>query len=313
MRRPHRRRARAADARAADARDPDEPDQAVAGEATPWVKAVTVISAIGPPVTVVTALLLYFGWARTDSQARAMGLDVSLFGYSPQDYILRSINSLFLPLIVLLGLGVAVTGIRRALGRRADGERGRETVRRGAGVVAVAAAVVAVGLLILVLTRPLDSHVYVPYALAALVWLVADATRLRRRAAARAALTREQRAVETTLVLCIVTLLLFWGTADFAQTVGRSLAARYEQSVGTLPRAELVSPHRLAINSPGVTERSVGTADAPLYRYSGLRLLVLSNGRFFFLHDGWTLARGRIVIVPDDGAVHFEFGNGPAP
>ena len=33
-----------------------------------------------------------------------MGIDVSLFGFSSQDYVLRSISSLYLPLLAVLGL-----------------------------------------------------------------------------------------------------------------------------------------------------------------------------------------------------------------
>ena len=42
---------------------------------------------LGPPITIVSGLMFYFGWARTTVQARYMGLDVSLFGFSTQDYV----------------------------------------------------------------------------------------------------------------------------------------------------------------------------------------------------------------------------------
>ena len=58
-------------------------------------------------MTLVTAVLFYFGWRRSDVQAGAMSIDVSLFGFSSQDYVLRSISSLYLPLLVILGLGLA--------------------------------------------------------------------------------------------------------------------------------------------------------------------------------------------------------------
>jgi len=115
--------------------------------------------------------------------------------------------------------------------------------------------------------------------------------------------------VEGTLVLSLVTLLLFWGTADFAGALGRRLAADYELSVGDLPRGILFSPTPLGISAPNVTETEVGSEEAPLYRYDGLRLLVVSGGRFFFLHDGWTRADGLVTVLPDDRSVRFEFGN----
>ena len=58
------------------------------------------LGALGAILTLVTAVLFYFGWRRSDVQAREMSIDVSLFGYSSQDYVLRSISSLYLPLLM---------------------------------------------------------------------------------------------------------------------------------------------------------------------------------------------------------------------
>ena len=93
-----------------------------------WSRALGVISAIGPPITVATALLFYFGWARADAQATNMGLDVSLFGYGVQDYILISINALFLPLVCLLVGSLVWVALDRWLRRRIDGDRGRAII-----------------------------------------------------------------------------------------------------------------------------------------------------------------------------------------
>ena len=43
-----------------------------------WKRAVDMLAVIGPPLTISTALLVYFGWARTDAQAKAMGLDLPI-------------------------------------------------------------------------------------------------------------------------------------------------------------------------------------------------------------------------------------------
>ena len=64
------------------------------------------LGALGAVLTLVTAVLFYFGWRRSDVQAGEMSIDVSLFGFSSQDYVLRSISSLYLPLLVILGLGL---------------------------------------------------------------------------------------------------------------------------------------------------------------------------------------------------------------
>ena len=90
-----------------------------------------VLTKVGPPLTVVTALLIYFGWARADAQSKAMGVDVSMFGYSTQDYVLRSISTLYLPLLVIAGLGLGWLAVDRYLTEPADTRR-----RRGTGCTA---------------------------------------------------------------------------------------------------------------------------------------------------------------------------------
>lgn len=74
-----------------------------------------------------------------------------------------------------------------------------------------------------------------------------------------------------------------------------------------MPRAEVYSLKPLGIGANAIKEVKVGTGDAALYRYDGLRLLVLSGGRFFFLHDGWTARDGTVIVLPDDNSVRIEF------
>lgn len=278
-------------------------------ERSPWSRALGVISAVGPPLTVATALLFYFGWARADAQAAYMGLNVSLFGYSVQDYLLISINALFLPLVSILVLAVVWLALDRWLRRCIAEDRGRAVIVRAAGIAAVLSGLLVGISLLLAIAERARAALYTPYLMALGVLVATWCVHLRRlgREGIRPALTAEQRAVETTLVLSIVTLLLFWGTADFAQALGRRLAVDYEQGVQFMPRAEVYSSKPLGIGSAAVTEVNVGSADAALYRYDGLRLLVLSGGRFFFLHDGWTPQNGTVIVLPDDNSVRIEF------
>jgi hypothetical protein len=278
-------------------------------ERSSWSRALGVVSAIGPPVTVATALLFYFGWARAEAQAAQMGLDVSLFGYAVQDYILISINALFLPLVCLLAVSVVWVALDRWLRRRIEEGSGRAVIVRAAGIAALFSGLVVGISLLLAIVEPARTALYTPYLMALGVLVATWCVRLRRlrRDAKRPALTTEQRAVETTLVLSIVTLLLFWGTADYAQALGRRLAVNFEQGVQYMPRAEVYSLKPLGIGTGAVTEVKVGSGETALYRYSGLRLLVLSGGRFFFLHDGWTPRDGTVIVLPDDNSVRIEF------
>jgi hypothetical protein len=275
-------------------------------DTTPSLPArlLTVVSSIGPPISLATALLLYFGWARTDAQAEAMGIDVSVFSYSAQDYVLRSVNSLFSPLLVILALALAWHASDGWLRGRATGAP--ETIARvAAGVAAVGVVGMVAGAAVALAAPPLAALAG-PFLLAVSVLLSVWSLRLRAFARGTPA---PGRAVANTLVFCIVALLLFWGTASFAQALGNRIAADYETTVFTLPRATIVSGSRLGIDAPTVTETVVGPADSPAYRYSGLRLLVLSEGRYFLLNDGWTRADGTIVVVRDGSSLWVQFSN----
>ena len=60
-----------------------------------------------PPVTLITALLFYFGWAKVTREAGALGASDTVFAYSTSDYLLRSVDSLYFPLMVLTAAGTA--------------------------------------------------------------------------------------------------------------------------------------------------------------------------------------------------------------
>lgn len=274
-----------------------------------WSRTIGVVSAIGPPITVATALLFYFGWARADAQATHMGLNVSLFGYGVQDYLLISINALFLPLVCLLVAGLVWVALDRWLRRLIADGRDRAIIARTVDIATLLSGLVVGISLIMAIREPARTAFFIPYLMAVGVLIGAWCISLRRlmRAATSPPLTTEQRAVEMTLVLSIVTLLLFWGTADYAQALGRRLAANFEHTVRAMPQAEVYSLKPLGIGADAIKEVKVGTGDAALYRYDGLRLLVLSGGRFFFLHDGWTVQDGTVIVLPDDNSVRIEF------
>lgn len=281
-----------------------------AGERSSWSRAVEAISVFGPPATVTTALLIYFGWARADAQARAMGLSVNLFGYTTRDFVLRSVSALYAPAFWLLVAGIGWIALDRALRRRIEAGRDRTAIARAARVVRVAAAVFTGVVLAVTLLAEQVDPVYGPYLMVVGVLLAAWATRTQRSACGgpAAAASTEHRRPEAALVLSLVTLLLFWGTSHFAEYRGRQQASMLQEGISAVPSAQVYSPHPLDIGVDAVREVRLGTAEEPRYRYDGLRLLTASGGRLFFLHDGWKVQEGKVVVLPDDGSVRVEYG-----
>src|SRR5262245_57024492 len=66
-------------------------------------KLVTDIGVLAP---VTTALLSYFGWVRLRYEARELGFDVTAMDFSTTDYLLKCLNVLFMPLILVLLIGL---------------------------------------------------------------------------------------------------------------------------------------------------------------------------------------------------------------
>ncbi|WP_298591130.1 hypothetical protein [uncultured Kocuria sp.] len=274
-----------------------------------WSHVVGIVSVVGPPATVVTALVFYFGWARAKAQAEWMGLHVNLFGYTTRDFALLSISALYLPLLLLVALGLVWVWLDRVLRRRVDrGTAGRwSTTLPRAALVGAGALIVL--MVVLLFTERVYSPLYAPYLITAGVLAAAWAVRVRRYAAGDdPRRTPEQRAVEATLVLVLVALLLFWGTSNFAEARGRGLAETLEANLAWQPRAQVYSREPLGLDVPGVTTQQLGTEDAPLYRYDGLRLLTVSGGRYFFLHEGWSVEKGTVVVLPDDASLRVQYG-----
>ncbi len=284
--------------------------EAAAPTGSVWSHVLGYVSVIGPPATVVTALVFYFGWARAKAQAEWMGLHVNLFGYTTRDFALLSISALYLPLLLLVALGMLWVWLDRILRSRVDrGSAGRLSTTLPRAALVVAAALIGL-MVVLLFAERVYSPLYAPYLITVGVLVAAWAVRIRRYAAAGDGGQRpaEQRAVQATLLLVLVALLLFWGTSNFAEARGRGLAEALEANLLWLPRAQVYSQEPLGLDVPGVTTHEMGTDEAPLYRYDGLRLLSVSGERYFFLHEGWSVEEGTVVVLPDDASLRVQYG-----
>jgi hypothetical protein len=283
---------------------------------SPLRSAVSVVTTIGPPVTIATALMIYFGWARSDTQARAMGLDVSLFRFSAQDYVLQSISTLYVPLLIIAALALAGLALHWRVNHLLQRPSARPTIRT-AGRTALTGGLIAAGAAVSIAwLDPGRAPLVVPLVLAAGVAVAAYGGWLAR--AARAADSRApavplwQAALRVLLVWGVITLALFWEVSSFAGVVGRGYAQQIEASVHQLPRATALSTRPLGIEAPGVREERIAAgpaadSDAVRYRTTGLRLLANSGGRMFLLHDGWRPEDGTVIVLPDDGQIWWQF------
>ena len=281
--------------------------------------ALRALAVVGPPVTVATALLFYFGWALTAEQSRAMGVDESIFAMSTRDYVLRSLSALFVPLIAgsaLLLLWVVAHGwlldVLERPGRADD-------VRLGARVLAWSAWAVTPCLgLVLAVVVPSWRPLVVPLSLAAGFLLTEYGLRLRGLADVAAGRDRSSRPrwlpqLRGVLVGVLVTAALFWEVADFAEVVGRGKAEQVLESSNGYPYVTVYSQHDLNLTAPGVTGVTVaGEATDFRFRYAGLHLLQRTGDRYFLVPHDWSPATSPLIVLRDEASIRVEF-TGAAP
>lgn len=291
----------------------------------------SLLGTLGAVLTAVTAVMFYFGWQRSAVQAREMSIDVSLFGFTSQDYILRSISALYIPLLVIAALGLGwlwvhsrVLSLLRSETLVSGGRR--EAAARWARRIAVASGAVAAACVLFALlagsTAPPAPVIWLATQLRARQWVVplvlVTATLVaayawwfyrRLRPAPSADRSLWQSILPAVLVAGIVTLGVFWMLEEYASAVGRGYARQLGANVGALARAVVVSPHPLGIDAPNVQEEVIADdgAGQTLYRTTGLRLLARSGGKVILVHDGWAPGVGTVVVLADSEALTWQF------
>ncbi len=276
------------------------------------------VLSIVAPTTLVVALLYYFGWARTSAEAHALGMDDSLFGYSTQDYILRSISSMYWPLFIgavaLLG-GLVVHGVVTAW---LDDDPTDPRRIRYARILTAVLTIVGVVLIIL---GTMGAHVTYPsrfVSLAAPVAVMISIVVLAYAAhlfllygpgLGRGELARGARPLAPlawSLVTVLFFLSAFWTVSHYAGIRGVDLAAQADQEVAFQPNVTIYSAKRLYLEPP-VTETVLPdpTNAAYRYRYSGLKLLFRAEHNYFLRPSDPNDQRN--IIVADSSDLRFEF------
>jgi hypothetical protein len=293
----------------------------MAGERTPVERWVSLATGIAAPVTVLSALLFYFGYVSSRSQYEYFGIEVDTIGLSTRDYVMRSPQPLLVPLLVLtlvavggLMLHIAIRG--RIIADR-DTPRAEQLISTVGRIRLAGAVLLAVGVLALLGYALIGDLPYYGLLTPLLIGLGAAilgyGLGLARLIRLPAGSLMPHRLVAVLLVV-ITTTCAFWATATMAQYSGRGLAKYDARHPNRFPVVILDTKERLYLRSPGVEESALpaGAGQTFHYRYRRLRLLVVGESRMFLVPDTWS-ASNTTVVVPLDGSVRvqFQFQNDP--
>jgi len=257
------------------------------------------------PITLVSALLFYFGYVAARSQYEYFGIDVDTIGLSTQAYVMRSPQPLLVPLLVITLLAVGALLLHNAIHPTPT------AVRRASRIVG---AVLVLGIAAL-FAYPLIGQVrYYAFVVPAVICLSAATfaylTYLRRKADPTAG---RQRALIAALAVAAVSC-AFWATATAAQYSGLGLAKGDARHLNRFPVVILDTKEKLALRSPGIEETALraGAGQTFNYRYRGLRLLVVGENRLFLVPANWSASNTTVVLPLDSSIrVQFQFENDP--
>jgi hypothetical protein len=268
---------------------------------TDAARVLRVVAGIVAPTTLLTGIAYYFGYRREESFAGYFGIDPSLLAYSTGDYVLRSIDALFVPVLVVLLVALAAFAVLGLAARVRWADPTLLALAAGAGALAVGIALAA--------GHPFaTSHVELQAlgpGLGALLVVAALPLRPRTLTAARIA----------AVALAVVS--AFWATSEFADARGTELARHLAADLAILPSVTLHSARDLDIRSSEVPGECVTATHerggAFPWTYDGYTLLLRNDGRLFVTPtptDGPWQPGTEVLVLPDDGSLRLDLHRG---
>jgi hypothetical protein len=255
-------------------------------------RALEIAAAILAPATGLTALLYFFAWVRTGAFYDQFGVSQRTLGYSVQDYLVRSPDVAFRPTAALVVLALVAFAVWAALARI---RRWRRLWLVTLWVLSAgAAALCAIGISVLFGlsgVEPLWAAVGVVVG-TILAEVVASAMTV-----TTAIILRR------VIVGVALTVGSFWVFSILAHNDGTALARQWEADIpGHTASTTVYSMDDLHFDQSWgvVTTKVAGDDRGYVYRYTGLRLLVYSNDRWFLIPHDWSPTNGAPTIVLRD-------------
>jgi hypothetical protein len=284
-------------------------------------RVIGLVAAVVAPTTLITALAYYFGYRRERAFAGFFGIDVSALNFTTTDYVLRSVDALFVPAVVVLLVAFGAFFVHALAGELS----GRIELAPVAAVAGLCALIVGIALLA---GEPLANSYGYLQALGPAVGV----SLLLYALAHRRSVSRQALSAAVFFGLGVILVSLFWATSEYADSRGRSEAKRLARDILVNPSVTVFSKESLNINplgpgggvpqpvqpGGGCAEIIVDKLHGGAYSrsYSGFTLLIRSGDKYFLTptpidrNTVWDPENDSIFIIPDDGDVRIELTRG---
>jgi hypothetical protein len=278
-------------------------------------RVLKIVGAVVAPSTLLTGLLLYFGRIYATQTFLYFGVNYTVLDLTAADYLVRSVDGLVFPLIVVAGATLLVLWVHRRLGTLPG--TARRIVPR---VLLPAAVTVGVVLVSLAMIDVIEGGALFPYHPEARgidfsigVLLLTYAARLARLLVAERRsepVPRRPTSVAVAqwgAVFVLVSIGLFWAAGGYAGTLAIARAKQVEAVLPSTPTTLLYSEKKLGLQGAGIHETACGPGVTYRFRYDGLKLLLRSGDQYLFLPVGWTPEHGTAILVPRGDTLRLEF------
>lgn len=294
-----------------------------------WSALLEWAAAIVPPVTVVTALGVWYGYELALARGRYFGLDTTVLDYSTREYVVRSVVAVLGPMLILLVVAAVLLWshllVRWVLLRGAEDARWQarwQAPARAVGVVLVGLGVILTveGLRAVASAEVLDGSPVLRCLLVGAgvlavsygAWLVQQSLR-RPAATSNASRLWQQAGYGVTAAAVVVS--VFWAFSVAAEQRGaRDSKALYKHGFDRLPGVVVFATSPLALDGQGVCGAAVADPGSEYrWRYAGLRLLVRSDSRYFLLPAQWQPHVSTAIVLDEGPGLRFEFQDPGTP
>ncbi|MGA5462780.1 hypothetical protein [Mycobacterium sp. NPDC050041] len=289
--------------------DADRPRTTPAVVLTPAV--VTIFTTIASQAALIAALLYYFGRVHTFAFYRYFGVDAGTLGLSTTEYVVRSLESAILPVVLVILAGLLLATSARHMAAGIDRVRDRPQWYRVATAVVALVIVVATAAILNGVSSWEWAELTRGYLLPSAVLVLAGALVVARRLFALG--TSNGTGIERLWSLTVGALVLggvLWLTALYAAEKGERAATDRVATLTSAGSTDLIiySENLLGLEKDRIRVDPIPTIEGSRYRfqYSGLRLLFRTAHEYVVVPAEWQKGRDHVAVIPIDGTMRFD-------
>ncbi|MGA4840658.1 hypothetical protein [Streptomyces sp. G45] len=265
-------------------------------------------SAIGAG-SFVLGLMLYAGYLYVSAFYDYFRLGTFAVGFDSFEFALRSLRLVTLPVLTALALLFLVPHVPELLALLRVPERHLRRVRGlGRAVARLHLPLIATGVSLMLAWPRLGSFQWAAPVCVAGGLLLGQSPAAVRGAPGRRG--RRPRPWERAVAVVVAGAFLMWVVALAAGELGRRDARHAADHLVTRVAVVVLSEDRLSMTGPGLVTEDLGKGLRYRYRYSGLRLLVERDHRYYLLPLRWRHDRDATFVIEDDDSVRVELRPG---